>query len=439
MAKKTTTVSLIILSILFISVSQLSLAGIKGIISITDQAGKTVGIYKKSHALVIGVSDYVAGWPDLPGVDDDLKAVKKLLEKQGFNVTAIKDPTHKKIREAFDQFISQHGREFHDRLLIYYAGHGYTLKQKWGGEMGYIVPSDTPVPRIARDAFLDKAIDMEQIAVYAKRIQSKHVLFLFDCCFSGSIFTLSRAAPAIINYKTSKPVRQFITAGSADERVPDQSVFRRQFEDALKGEADSNKDGYVTGSELGEYLQTTVVNYSNESQHPQYGKIRHPKLDKGDFVFVLGKAKQESVVLPSLEKEEKRIAEEKEKLRRERERLEQERKLLEERKAIQLEREKLEADRYASLEGVWEDEDSYRHTIRRVGNRYTVVSVVSINGKSCEVSDIDWHDGILKWTFHIPWSGYTLHYSTKVIEKDQLKCDWTGPDGSGADVLKRVR
>ena len=34
------------------------------------------------------------------------------------------------------------------------------------------------------------------------------------------------------------------------------------------------------------YLDTSVVNYSNGAQHPQYGKIRHPKLDKGDFVFV---------------------------------------------------------------------------------------------------------------------------------------------------------
>ncbi len=57
----------------------------------------------------------------------------------------------------------------------------------------------------------------------------------------------------------------------------------------LQGEADLNKDSYVSGSELGEYLQTSVVNYSYNAQHPQYGKIRNPKLDKGDFIFVLGK------------------------------------------------------------------------------------------------------------------------------------------------------
>jgi len=128
---------------------------------------------------------------------------------------------------------------------------------------------------------------MKQIEVYAERIDAKHVLFLFDSCFSGSIFSLSRGIPENINYKTALPVRQFITSGSADEQVPDTSIFRQQFDAALAGEGDINKDGYVTGAELGEFLQSSVINYSRGAQHPQYGKIRHPKLDKGDFVFVL--------------------------------------------------------------------------------------------------------------------------------------------------------
>lgn len=430
-------VCLIFLSILFMSESQ-AFPDIKDVV-ITGQSGEKIRLYEKSHALVIGVSDYVAGWPDLPGVMRDMGAVKGVLVKQGFNVIMIQDPTRKEIREAFDQFISQYGRNFHDRLIIYYSGHGHTLKQKWGGEMGYIVPSDTPDPRKDADGFMDKAIGMDQIEVYAKQIQSKHVLFLFDSCFSGSIFSMSRGVPAVINYKTSEPVRQFITAGSADERVPDKSIFRRQFEEALKGEGDSNDDGYVTGSELGEYLQETVVDYSKESQHPQHGKISHPNLNKGDFVFILAKSEPEPVISSSPGNGEKRIAEEKENLRRERERLEQEKKLLEERKTLHLEREKLEADRHASLEGVWEDEDNYRHTIQREGNKYIVVSVVGINGKPCEVSNTEWNGSILKWTFRVPWSKYILRYSTKTIEKDHLKCVWSGSDGSGEDILKRVR
>lgn len=255
-------------------------------ISYKDNTGKQNSfLYENSHALLIGASNYTNGWPVLPGVVKDVKLLKEGLEKQGFSVMVVMDPNRRELEDAFHLFITKYGRGKNNRLLIYFAGHGHTLKLAYGEEMGYIVPVDAPNPNRDKDGFLDKALDMQQMEVYAKRIQSKHALFLFDSCFSGSLFALSRAVPENINYKTQKPVRQFITAGSANETVPDESIFREQFLAALNGEGDSDKDGYLTGVELGEFLQKTVVNYSKGSQHPQYGKIRNPHLDKGDFVF----------------------------------------------------------------------------------------------------------------------------------------------------------
>ena len=73
-----------------------------------------------------------------------------------------------------------------------------------------------------------------------------------------------------------------------NEQVPDESIFSNQFVEALSSSvADDNKDGFLTGTELGEFLQREVVRKSGGKQHPQYGKIRNPALDKGDFVFVV--------------------------------------------------------------------------------------------------------------------------------------------------------
>lgn len=254
---------------------------------IRNQAGKEVGLYEESHALIIGAGDYTGGWPDLPGVLDDIQSVKDMLEKKGFHVVVVNNPNHVELEKAFTDFINHYGQKPNSRLLFYFAGHGCTLKLAYGDEMGYIIPIDAPNPYRNKRAFLERAMDMQMIEVYAKRIQAKHALFVFDSCFSGSIFSLSRAAPESITYKTSYPVRQFITSGSANEQVPDKSVFCRQFIAALSGEGDTNNDGYVTGAELGEFLQNTIVNYSKGGQHPQYGKMRHPSLDKGDFVFFL--------------------------------------------------------------------------------------------------------------------------------------------------------
>jgi len=256
-------------------------------VGIKDQQGKQVALYKESHALIIGVSNYTNGWPKLPGVQRDVQEVKAALEAQGFNVVIKMDLDKIAIDEAFNDFINRYGQDPENRLLFYFAGHGHTVKMAYGEEIGYIVPVDAPNPNRDRPAFQSKAVAMQQIEIYAKRIQSKHALFLFDSCFSGSLFALSRAVPEIISYKTARPVRQFVTSGSAEETVPDESIFRAQFAQALQGEADSDQDGYVTGTELGEFLQTTVVNYSHNAQHPQYGKIRNPNLDKGDFVFKL--------------------------------------------------------------------------------------------------------------------------------------------------------
>jgi uncharacterized caspase-like protein len=256
-----------------------------------DPAGTQVGLYRDSHALVIGASDYVH-WPDLPGVRHDVERVRALLEGQGFRVSVVENPDHAALRQAFEGFINAHGLAEQDRLLFYFAGHGQTLPQAYGGaDMGYIVPVDAPLPALDDPGFRAAALDMEQFQTYARRIQSRHALFVFDSCFSGSIFDISRGVPDHISAKTALPVRQFITSGSANERVPDTSIFRQQLEEALSGEADRlPPDGYVTATELGEFLKAKVASYSNGAQHPQSGTIRDGRLDKGDFVFLVGTA-----------------------------------------------------------------------------------------------------------------------------------------------------
>ena len=255
-------------------------------ISIKDINGTEVGIYDESHALVIGGSDYTGGWPKLPGVEKDIILVKDALEAKGFNVVLVENPNNQELENAFEGFIQKYGYKSNNRLLFYFAGHGYTVKPKYGGEeLGYIVPVDAPNPYVDLNQFRRDAMSMQRIEEYAMSIDAKHALFIFDSCFSGSLFALSRAVPEHISYKTAKPVRQFITSGSADEKVPDTSIFRQQFIAALDGEGDQNGDGYLTGAELSEFIFKNVVNYSRGAQHPQYGKIRNPNLDKGDFVF----------------------------------------------------------------------------------------------------------------------------------------------------------
>ena len=260
----------------------------RGVIAIKDPQGREVGLYQESHALLIGISDYSGGWPDLESVPVELKRVKAALEAQGFQVVSHLDLDSAKLREVVLDFINAHGLERNNRLLFFFAGHGHTVTRGYGVDMGYIVPADAPDPRTHRSEFLGKAVSMDQVLTWARDIEAKHALFLFDSCFSGSVFA-ERDLPEVpphISDLTSEPVRQFITAGKANQPVPAQSIFARLFVDALEhGLGDIDKDGFITATELGMYLQRKVPEYEN--QNPQYGKIRYYPLARGDFVFAL--------------------------------------------------------------------------------------------------------------------------------------------------------
>nr|VFJ72344.1 MAG: Formylglycine-generating enzyme, required for sulfatase activity, contains SUMF1/FGE domain [Candidatus Kentron sp. FW] len=252
-------------------------------------------LYHKSYALVIGVSDY-DNWDRLPGVKKDVEAVEKALYGSGFDeVTTVRDPYSDQMEDAFEDFISKHGRHPENRLLFYFAGHGHTVSKEGGREpMGYIVPKDAPRPEENEAEFERIALPMRRINEYSQKINAKHVLFLFDSCFSGSLLGKIRSGSISkkIHYKAEKPVRQFITAGEEGETVPDVSIFRDFFVEALDGAGDTDKDGFITGSELGEFLQKSVIEYPNSVQHPQYAKSSDIDLNKGDFIFKIGDDKK---------------------------------------------------------------------------------------------------------------------------------------------------
>ncbi|OCC14195.1 Polysaccharide deacetylase, caspase activity [Dissulfuribacter thermophilus] len=251
---------------------------------------REIPLYSGYYALVIGCSDYRNGWPYLPNGVKDAREVALRLRRAGWQVDLLENPTGERLGRALDELIVMHGRAKDRAVMLWYSGHGYTLEEADGTRLGYLVPVDAPQPSTSELDFLQKAVDMPRIETVAKRVRARHVLMLFDSCFSGAIFAMNRATPSpYIQEKIARPVREFITSGREDEQVPDRSVFKTVFLQAVfEGDGDLNQDGYVTGEELGAYLQEKVVNYSRGGQHPQYGKINNPKLDKGDFVFVAG-------------------------------------------------------------------------------------------------------------------------------------------------------
>ena len=265
-------------------------------IIVRTESGDKFALYKDSYALVIGNGAYPVkkGWNPLPGAVNDVKEVAEVLERHGFKVTLKIDVTKAEFNKAFSDFIYKSGKDKDNRLLFYYAGHGYTTKSATGEDLGYLVMLDTPHPE--NEAEFDLySVDMVKFVSDSKKIHAKHVLFMFDSCFSGTVLNLrNRVTPPHITDRIKNPVRQFITAGRADEPVPDRSEFKKAFLNLLEGRVEEpTPDGYLTGVELGDYLYRTVPKFS-QGQHPQHGKIHDQQLNTGDFVFVLPQSRQDS-------------------------------------------------------------------------------------------------------------------------------------------------
>ncbi|MCK5718010.1 MAG: caspase family protein, partial [Thiomargarita sp.] len=260
---------------------------------VLDPQNNTVLSYINSYALIIGQSNYINGWSSLSTVPGEVEKVAVVLREQGFVVEKHLNLNAVDLEKSYKDFIKNYGYDSKNRLLFFFSGHGHS---RFEGKKGYIVPIDAPNPNVKgqEQAFVKTAISMTQINAWAKEIEAQHALFLFDSCFSGTVFQNKAGtnAPPYITEAISNPARQFITAGNADEMVPSESVFTPAFVNALRYKlGDLNGDGYVTGVELGFYLANEVPKHASQ-QHPQYGKIQGYDFSLGDFVFVLDQKKR---------------------------------------------------------------------------------------------------------------------------------------------------
>ncbi len=108
------------LLIVFLLVFSSHVHGSRGIsVQLKSSSGKTVekvNLYGGSYALLIGVSDYTAGWPDLGAIPGELAEVESLLKAKGFVVEKHMNPNSENLSRIFEKFIDKYGYDTENRL-----------------------------------------------------------------------------------------------------------------------------------------------------------------------------------------------------------------------------------------------------------------------------------------------------------------------------------
>jgi pSer/pThr/pTyr-binding forkhead associated (FHA) protein len=246
--------------------------------------------YQNSWALLIGIDDYGGSLPPLgtatKGVGELSKVLRDSLRFQPDHIITLTNgqATQRAIRRALTDPLSRADKVSpNDRVILYFAGHGLTFDTAQG-EVGCIAPYDV------ESGYIDSTVPMDELTRLANRIHAKHVLFLFDACFSG--FATTRDVSAGVERQIKdfliRPARQVITAGTREQAVSDtwgpggHSLFTGFLLDGLRGSAPA-PGGILRAFHLAGYLQDQVAQHSRSLQTPQYAALMGSQ--GGDFIF----------------------------------------------------------------------------------------------------------------------------------------------------------
>lgn len=236
--------------------------------------------YRAKHCVAIGIDQYVE-FPRLNYAVHDAQGMATLLHDSfGFTVSTIlnQEATRARIGDDITNRVATVAGP-DDLVVIFFAGHGETVSLPTGGKRGFIVPVDAK-PRRPADL-----IAVDDVVSWLDFLPSRHVLLIFDSCFSGM---LTVRAPALQPGTDvfARRARLAITAGGADQTVVDggwnnHSVFTGLLIQALRNNDAPRPDGLTTATSLFSFLEAVVPNYAKQT--PALGML--PGSEGGDVVL----------------------------------------------------------------------------------------------------------------------------------------------------------
>ena len=266
--------------------------------------------FKRNLAVIIGINDYENVTP-LGTAVNDAKKLAEILRSQpqphNYEIVPLEEaqPGLTSLKTLLDHTLPNVIKPTEqDRLLFYFAGHGYPADSV-EGPAGYLVPRD------AQPGKMESFLPMEDLHFALLNLDCRHLLIILDCCFAGSFrwaVTRHIAAPTVMYRQrferyTRHHAWQVITSAAHDQKAFDvlfdnraeagveHSPFAEALFEALeKGTADVNGDGIVTATELYLHLSETLRDRTLELRQQQVpGLWPLRKHDKGEFIFILNK------------------------------------------------------------------------------------------------------------------------------------------------------
>jgi tetratricopeptide (TPR) repeat protein len=229
----------------------------------------------RSYALVVGIGKYEklpeSGQLQFPERDAE-SIYSVLISPEGGNFRA--ENVHRLIgsratltnlRKEIEEWLPSVAKD-DDRVLIYFAGHGFVHDGK-----AFLAPYDIDTKNIQGTGYPMDALG----EAMGRKIKGKWKVLLTDSCHSGSIMPPADAAK--INTSLSSLDRSLFSLTASRDREQSfespewgggHGIFTYYVVKGMEGSADENRDGIVTADELGEYVHTEVRRATAGRQNP---------------------------------------------------------------------------------------------------------------------------------------------------------------------------
>jgi hypothetical protein len=179
------------------------------------------------------------------------------------------------IYKAFQNWLPVKVKKGKTDVYVFYSGHGYPAQD---GNSLYILPYGAD-----KDLISKTAINQQEIVSAIQNAQPRNVTMFLDSCYSGQtrggdvLIAGARPIAPKISSSSYPPNFTVISASSNDQissASPDlkHGIFSYFLMKGMEGDADLNRDGAITVSEMHEYLTDMVGRQAmsmNRNQQPQ--------------------------------------------------------------------------------------------------------------------------------------------------------------------------
>lgn len=127
------------------------------------------------HALIISITDYSHGWPDLQPRVGQVGRLVDVLQKQNYRIERLINPNYVGLKDGIEDFLDRHSKKS-DRILIFYTGHCFQDQEA----RSCLIPSDASLPGRSTAPSFDRFLPIVPVLVSIEQHNLREAVVAID-------------------------------------------------------------------------------------------------------------------------------------------------------------------------------------------------------------------------------------------------------------------